>query len=113
MTSRRSKLVAMLAAVAALAFTGLIIWAAARASLADGFRDLTDDPWGIVTLADVYIGLAVAAIVAWRLEPRRWAGPLWAFAILALGNAVTLAFIAYYLGFVRPARHAAPPAPPR
>jgi hypothetical protein len=70
----------------ALALTVLIVWAMLRADLWDSVLRTLADPWGVVMLADLYIGfiltgLFVAAVEKWR--PHAF---LWMAASFVLGN---------------------------
>ena len=62
-------------------------------SVMQGLERLLADPWGLVTLLDLMIGLVV--IAAWMavMEPRPLLAALWIVALFLLGNAVTLAFL--------------------
>lgn len=74
-----------------LALLGLILWAAlARADLHGGFGDqfavLTTLPWGVVSLADLYLGFLLFAVIVFLTE-RSWiAAAAWAAPIFILGN---------------------------
>lgn len=51
------------------------------------------EPWGVVTLADLYLGFVLFAGLVLVLEPSRGAGLAWAVGIIVLGNLVTAAWI--------------------
>jgi hypothetical protein len=46
---------------------------------------LTSDPWGIVTLADLYLGFLLSAILIAIVE-RSWLAVIWIVPIPFLGN---------------------------
>lgn len=77
--------------VLGLALLGLILWAAfAKADLHGSFFDqfnvVTTLPWGIVSLADLYIGFVFFAVIVFLTE-RSWLGAaIWAAPIFILGN---------------------------
>lgn len=58
-----------LAAAAVLA--AAIAHALASASFAASFAAITADPWGIVTLVDLYAALLLVALLVWQLEADR------------------------------------------
>lgn len=58
-----------------------------------GLRHLITDPWGIVTLIDLGIGLLFIAVWLWLVEPVRWRAIVWIIALFLLGNVVTLAYL--------------------
>lgn len=75
-------------AILAAALAGLIVWAVLAGDFGEAGRWLTSDPWGIVTLADLYLGFVLAAVVIAALE-RRWTAVLWIAPIPILGNVWT------------------------
>jgi hypothetical protein len=83
--------------LAALAFAVLIAWAAGAASFAESFSRITADPWGVVTLVDLYAGFLVAALVIAMTERSKWVAVLVVAALAVLGNMVTLAWVAWRL----------------
>lgn len=58
-----------------------------------GLRHVIADPWGIVTLLDLGIGLLFVAIWLALVEPNRWRAVAWITALLLLGNVITLAYL--------------------
>jgi hypothetical protein len=50
---------------------------------------LTSDPWGIVTMADLYLGLAISAAIIALFERKRSA-VLWIIPLPLLGNVWTV-----------------------
>lgn len=56
-------------------------------------RYLLTDPWGLVTLLDLSVGLIVIAIWMALLEPRPLCATAWIVALFFLGNVVTLVFL--------------------
>lgn len=79
----------ILLAVLAACLAGLIV----RAMLTGDFQSagawLTGDPWGIVTLADLYLGFLLSAVVIAVME-RGWRAALWIAPIPLLGNVWTV-----------------------
>jgi hypothetical protein len=71
------------------AFGLLIVWAIAIGDFAAAGNWLTSDPWGIVTLADLYFGFLLSAVVIACME-RNWRAALWIAPIPFLGNVWTV-----------------------
>jgi hypothetical protein len=82
----------LLAAAAALLCA--ILWAATKANLWTSFGSIIADPWGIVTLVDLYSGFLFAAVLIWLTEPRRSLAIGLVALTLVLGNIITLAWLA-------------------
>lgn len=72
---------------------GTICMASGHSSMLDGFERLLAEPWGIVRLMDLGIGLLF--IAAWMavMESRPLHAAGWIVALFLLGNLVTLAFL--------------------
>lgn len=74
-----------------LALLGLVIWAAvAMPALHGSFFDqlgvLATLPWGIATLADLYVGFLLFAVLVFLTE-RSWiVAALWAVPVFFIGN---------------------------
>lgn len=96
---------ACLAAAALLALA--IVWAGATASFSASFSQITNDPWGVVTLIDLYCAFLVSGILIWRFEPSRPLALLLIVATLGLGSLVPLLWLAFRgLGRLGAARRA-------
>lgn len=72
-------------AIVGAAFAALIIWAMLYGNFAEAGQWLTTDPWGIVTLADLYFGFAMFAVIIALFE-RNIKAALWIIPIPFLGN---------------------------
>lgn len=72
---------------------GLIVWAAMEESLFDAMGPLLQDRWFVVTLVDLYLGLAVFAAWALYVEPRRQVAAMWILSFACLGNLMTLGYL--------------------
>jgi len=72
-----------------------------ESSLASGWAALTSNPWGWVTLLDLYAGLVFVA--AWIAATLRRPGPVlgWALALLLLGHLATALYILWRSGRVK------------
>ena len=74
-------------------FLAAIGWAGSEKNLWDSFSYMLDDPWAVVTLFDLGIGLLFVAVWIAVVEPRRWVAAAWIAGLFMLGNATTLAFL--------------------
>lgn len=54
---------------------------------------LLADPWGVVTLLDLSVGLLFVAAWIGIVEPRPWCAAGWIVALFILGNVITLVFL--------------------
>jgi hypothetical protein len=88
---RRASLTGVLALFALLA--GAIGWALAAGPLSEGFAVVVSNPWGWVTLLDLYIGFVLVA--TWiHTRERDWrVTTAWAIALAVTGNLATLAYM--------------------
>lgn len=83
--------------LAALTFAVLIAWAANAGDFSASGAWLVRDPWGIVTLADLYIGFALFAVVIALFERKTWRAVLWIAPLPFLGNLWALVWLAFTL----------------
>lgn len=79
------------AAVLGLALLAAILWASFAGGPVHGtfFQQvgvITTLPWGIVTLADLYVGFALLAVIIFLAERSWLAGALWSAPLFFLGN---------------------------
>ena len=92
LASRRAPLLAA-------CFAGLFLllaaclWAGSQSNLQTGLRAIASQPWGLVTLLDLYIGFAIVAAAIYAAESRKPVAVLWIVAILFLGNLITLIWL--------------------
>lgn len=70
-----------------------IVLATAHGSVWEGLSRLLADPWGLVTLLDLGVGLLFVAVWMAVIESRTWVAAAWIVALMVLGNVVTLAFL--------------------
>lgn len=83
--------------------TGAILWAFTAAPFWPSVAEITRNPWGIVTLVDLYLGFFIFAIVIARYEPNRPVAVGLIAAMPFLGNVVPLAWLAWRgLDLLRP-----------
>ena len=85
-------------AALALGFAGLVVWAIAAGDFSAAMATLTADPWGWVTLADLYLGFVLISVVIFVTEESKPRALLWIVPIFFLGNVVSAAWLALRLG---------------
>jgi hypothetical protein len=88
-------LIRPIAILLALALTAAIVWAFMTASFSASFGWMIRDPWGIVSLLDLYIGFVITSVLVFVIEkgrPIAWAVILPTF---FLGNVVTAFWLAW------------------
>jgi Protein of unknown function (DUF1475) len=77
--------------ISGLALLGLVLWAALalgdlHGSFADQFAVLTTLPWGVASLADLYVGFLLFATLVFLTE-RSWiVAALWSAPVFFIGN---------------------------
>jgi hypothetical protein len=83
-----------------LAFAALIVWAAQTGNFRIEGAWLISNPWGIVSLADLYLGFLIsAAIIALSEKPKT--ALLWIAPLPFLGNVWTVAWLVWRLPALR------------
>ena len=93
---RPTLLVAVLAGICAAGQLGLIIWAAATGgSVVSALVAMGSAPWGLTTLTDLGLGLAISGLWITLLERSTWRAVLWWIALCLLGNLTTALFVAW------------------
>lgn len=70
-----------------------ILIASGHGSVLAGLRHVIADPWGVVTLLDLGIGLLFVAVWLTLVEPSPWRAAAWIVALFLLGNVVTLVYL--------------------
>ena len=83
----------ILFAVLAAGFAVLIVWAALTADFAASFAIITADPWGVVSLADLYLGFVLFAAIIVAVDGARAASIGWVVALMVLGNLVAAVWL--------------------
>ncbi len=73
--------------------TATLLIASHHSPFLAGLRHLIANPWGVVALIDLGIGLLFIAIWLWLVEPVRWRAVAWIIALFLLGNVVTLTYL--------------------
>jgi hypothetical protein len=80
--------------IAGLAFTAMILWAFRAGDFGASFSAILADPWGIVALADLYLGFALFAFVIAGFEGSIWRAAPWIVAMMLLGNTISAIWLA-------------------
>ena len=80
-------------ALAGLGLFGLIIWAFQTADFFASFGAMIADPWGLVALADLYLGFLLLSAIIFSFESSKAAAALWVVALFILGNVVGAAYL--------------------
>ena len=91
-------LIRLLIAAGGLALAGLIIWAIQAGDFSAAGGWLTSDPWGIVTLTDLYLGFLFMAVIIWIFEPNRMVALAFILPLPFLGNVWAAIWMVWRLG---------------
>jgi hypothetical protein len=75
--------------------------ASTQTSVWEGLCHVAADPWGIVTLMDLGVGIIFVAVWMTIVEPRPLYAGAWIVALFLLGNAVTLIFLIWRTRYAR------------
>ena len=75
-----------------LGLAALIAAAIATGDFWSAGRWLMSDPWGLTTMADLYLGFAISALFIALFE-RRWTAVLWIVPLPVLGNVWTVVWL--------------------
>lgn len=71
-----------------------IVWALGEKSLSASFGEMIRDPWGVVTLIDLYSGFIAFALVVGFFE-KPWVAALLFLLLCVLGNVISLGWLAF------------------
>ncbi len=78
-------------------FAGAIIWASVNGKLSDEFSYILSLPWGLVAIADLYIGFLLFCLFIWVTIPCKKKACLWILALFCLGNLASLLYLLFGL----------------
>jgi len=95
------KLLQAVIAAATFGLGALIIIAMTDGSFSRAGSWLLSEPWGLVTLVDLYLGFLLSAAVIWFFEPRTRNALLWILPIPILGNLWTAVWFIIRLPHLR------------
>lgn len=90
-----------------LVLTALIVWAIWVGNFRIEGAWLTSNPWGIVSLADLYLGLIISAAIIGLVE-KPLNALLWILPLPVLGNVWTIVWLVYRLPTLRQMLQAQP-----
>ena len=76
-------------AILTIVMIGVLVFGFTQGDFWEEGAILTEMPWGIVSLFDVYVGFLLFCAWIWYREPRFWTKALLPIAILLGGNAVS------------------------
>jgi len=80
-------------AILAAAFCGLIVWAWITTPISESFSRIVSDPWGLVTLVDLYLGFVLISVLILMFEGSVKRSIIWIVPIYFLGNAWTALWV--------------------
>jgi len=95
-------LVRILSALGGLALLALIVWAVLTAgqSLTEAIAWLVSEPWGVVSLFDLYLGFFLIAVLIWVLEPNKAIALAFILPLPVLGNVWAAVWVAWRIASV-------------
>lgn len=70
-----------------------ILIASGHSPVLAGLRHVIANPWGVVSLLDLGVGLLFIAVWLALVEPSPWRAAAWIIALFLLGNVVTLVYL--------------------
>ena len=90
----------IIAALGAIALAFAIVWAGMTAgqSLSEAVGWLVSEPWGVVSLIDLYLGFVLIAILIWVFEPNKLIALAFILPLPILGNVWSAVWLAWRLG---------------
>ncbi|MEO0382841.1 MAG: hypothetical protein AAF234_04740 [Pseudomonadota bacterium] len=80
-------------AVLGLGLAALIVWASFSANFGQSFGAIVADPWGVVSLADLYLGFFIFAAFVFLVDGVRPASFAWVIALMFLGNVLAVVWL--------------------
>jgi len=92
-TSSSSRLWRFLFAALGVGLAVLIVWASLNANFGQSFGAIISDPWGVVSLADLYVGFFIFAAFVFLVDGVRPASFAWVIALMFLGNVLAVAWL--------------------
>jgi hypothetical protein len=80
-----------------IAFSLLIVWAASLQPLGESITYIVANPWGVVTLADLYLGFVLFVLFVFKTSTNHVKAIAWSIALLVLGNVIAVIYLILYL----------------
>ncbi|XBQ16894.1 MAG: hypothetical protein ABL308_03225 [Oceanicaulis sp.] len=101
-------LVRILSALGGLILLALIVWAivTANQSLSEAIAWLISEPWGVVSLFDLYLSFFFVAVLIWILEPNKTIALVFILPLPVLGHVWSAVWMVWRLGRIVAARKA-------
>lgn len=84
----------------ALGFLAMIVNAGLQADIFESFAAVAADPWGAVSLVDLYIGFFAFAVIIWLFEPDMRIKLAAIVLMPFLGNLIVLPWLAWRLPLI-------------
>ena len=90
----------IIAALGAIALAFAIVWAGMTAgqTLSEAVGWLVSEPWGVVSLIDLYLGFVLIATLIWVFEPNKLIALAFILPLPILGNVWSAVWLAWRLG---------------
>ena len=76
-----------------LGLAALIVWASMNANFGASFAAIAADPWGIVSLADLYLGFFLFAGLVFLVDGIKPSSFVWVVALMFLGNVLSVVWV--------------------
>lgn len=96
----------ILSALGGLLLAASIVWAmmAWDGSFMEAINWLISEPWGVVSLIDLYLGFFLVAVLIWVLEPNKAIALLFILPLPFIGNVWPAVWVAWRLAALARAR---------
>jgi hypothetical protein len=101
-------LIRLLCAIGGLILLAAIVWASLTAgqSLSEAVAWLLSEPWGVVTLTDLYLSFFFVAVLIWCLETNKAVALLFILPLPFLGHVWSAVWMVWRLAALLRARSA-------
>lgn len=76
-----------------IGLAALIVWASFNANFGQSFSAIVADPWGVVSLADLYLGFFIFAAFVFLVDGARPTSFVWVIALMFLGNVLAVVWL--------------------
>jgi hypothetical protein len=100
-------LVRIVALIGAIILTASIVWATESAgqSLSEAIAWLTSNPWGVVSLIDLYLSFFIIAVLIWVFEPNKLIALVFILPLPFIGGLWPAIWLVWRIGAVVAARN--------
>lgn len=93
-------LIRILMAAGGMTLAVLIVWAISAGDFSAAGSWLISDPWGIVTLTDLYLGFFMLTVLIWMLEPSKLIALGFIMPMPFLGNVWAVIWLIWRIGML-------------